>query len=77
MLGSSVKYRMISDVPLGGYLSGGLDSSILVSLMSNFSNNRVKTFTIGFEEKGFNEFDYSRIVSEQYNTDHKENNSKV
>ena len=72
ILGESVKYRMISDVPLGAYLSGGLDSSIVVAIMSNLSNHPIKTFTIGFKEKGFNEFIYAKQVANMYSTEHHE-----
>ncbi len=72
LLEESVKYRMISDVPIGSYLSGGLDSSIIVSIMSNLSGFPVKTFTIGFEEEGYNEFKYARKVASLYGTEHNE-----
>ncbi|MCZ6594042.1 MAG: asparagine synthase C-terminal domain-containing protein [Bacteroidetes bacterium] len=69
---SSVRYRMISDVNIGAYLSGGLDSSIIVALMSKSNNGPVKTFTIGFEEENYNEFNYAKLVSDMYETDHHE-----
>ena len=69
---SSVEYRMISDVPVGSFLSGGLDSSILVALMANVHPDPIKTFTIGFDDKGFNEFSFARTVAEHCNTSHKE-----
>jgi asparagine synthase (glutamine-hydrolysing) len=72
LLSSAVGLRMISDVPLGAFLSGGLDSSILVALMAKKSSIPLKTFTIGFKEAGFNEFEYAREVAELYHTDHKE-----
>ncbi len=72
LLKSAVGYRMISDVPIGAYLSGGVDSSAIVALMAQQSNNPVKTFTIGFSEKGYNEFDYAEIVAKKYKTDHHE-----
>lgn len=72
LLESAVKYRMISDVPFGAYLSGGLDSSIVVALMSQIAREPIKTFTIGFEEEGFNEFQYAREVADMYQTDHHE-----
>ncbi len=72
LLESSVKYRMISDVPFGAFLSGGVDSSIVTAIMAKNSPEPIKTFTIGFEEEGFNEFEYANIVVEKYGTDHKE-----
>lgn len=72
LLESSVKYRMISDVPIGAFLSGGVDSSIVTALMTKNSPEPIKTFTIGFEEKGFNEFEHANIIVEKYGTEHKE-----
>jgi len=72
LLESAVKYRMISDVPFGAFLSGGVDSSVVTALMAKNSKEKVKTFTIGFEEQGFNEFKYANMVASQYNTNHKE-----
>ena len=72
LLSSSVKYRMISDVPLGSFLSGGLDSSILVYNMSNFTDGPIKTYTIGFDGEGYNEFSYAREVSKFLGTVHKQ-----
>ena len=72
LMQSSVDYRMISDVPVGSFLSGGLDSSILVSLMAEKHPDPIKTFTIGFNDEGFNEFDHARSVSEHCGTTHKE-----
>nr|WP_320050598.1 asparagine synthase (glutamine-hydrolyzing) [uncultured Desulfuromonas sp.] len=69
---SSVKYRMISDVPIGAYLSGGVDSSAVVAEMSMMSSSPVKTFTIGFNEKGYNEFEYAKLVADKYKVDHME-----
>jgi len=66
----SVKQRMMSDVPLGAYLSGGLDSSLLVAIMSNYSSSKVKTFSIGYDENEYNEGEYAKIVSIHCNTDH-------
>jgi asparagine synthase (glutamine-hydrolysing) len=70
LLKESVKMRMISDVPLGAFLSGGLDSSSIVSSMAAQSDRRIKTFSIGFEEKSYSELQYSSIVSKAFNTDH-------
>ncbi|MFH1725294.1 MAG: asparagine synthase (glutamine-hydrolyzing) [Elusimicrobiota bacterium] len=71
-LREAVKLRMIADVPLGAFLSGGIDSSIIVALMSEMSEKPVKTFAIGFEEEEFSELPYAREVSERYGTDHRE-----
>ena len=70
-LNSSVKYRMVSDVSVGSFLSGGLDSSILVWYMTQLSNIPVNTFSIGFKDKYFNEFYFSNIVSKELKTNHK------
>jgi asparagine synthase (glutamine-hydrolysing) len=72
LLEKSVKSRMISHVPVGAYLSGGLDSSIIVALMAKYSSKKVKTFSIGFKEEGFDEFSYARLVAKRYRTDHTE-----
>ncbi|OQA91406.1 MAG: Asparagine synthetase (glutamine-hydrolyzing) 1 [Elusimicrobia bacterium ADurb.Bin231] len=72
LLCESVKLRMISDVPLGAFLSGGHDSSIIVGLMSEFSKNPVKTFTIGFEDLEFSEIEHARRVAEHFKTEHHE-----
>jgi asparagine synthase (glutamine-hydrolysing) len=70
LLSESVKMRMISDVPLGAFLSGGIDSSAIVSAMSSISPVPIKTFSIGFEDKSYSELKYSNQVAEQFGTDH-------
>jgi len=70
ILTESVKMRMISDVPLGAFLSGGIDSSSIVATMSKISDRQIKTFSIGFEEKSYSELKYSAIISKQFGTDH-------
>ena len=72
LLEESTKIRMFSDVPLGAFLSGGVDSSAVVAMMAKNSEQPIKTFSIGFEEQEFNELPYARIIAEKFNTDHKE-----
>lgn len=69
-LRASVKRRLIADVPLGVFLSGGLDSSSVTALMTEFVPGAVKSFSVGFEEKTFDESDFSRQVSERLGTEH-------
>ena len=73
LLFKAVEKRLISDVPLGAFLSGGVDSSIIVGIMSKIMKERVKTFSIGFiGDESFDETRYSRIVANKFNTDHTE-----
>lgn len=73
LLETSVKLRMVSDVPLGALLSGGLDSSIIVALMSRLSDRKIKTFTVGFDAPVFyNETDSAKLIADRFQTDHHE-----
>jgi len=73
LLENSVKIRLMSDVDLGAYLSGGIDSSSIVALMSKFMDNPVKTFSVKFESEATNnESKYARIIADKFNTEHEE-----
>lgn len=71
-LREATRLRLMSDVPLGAFLSGGVDSSAVVAMMALESPGRVKTFTIGFEEQAYDERPFARAVVERYDTDHHE-----
>jgi asparagine synthase (glutamine-hydrolysing) len=68
----SVRAHLVSDVPVGVFLSGGVDSSLLAALAAEESSERLRTFTIGFEERSFDETAVARKVAERYDTDHHE-----
>ena len=74
LLKESVKLHMVSDVPLGVFLSGGLDSSAIVALMTDFSSVPIKTFSIGYgqEAKSYNELEYAKLISKRFGTEHHE-----
>ena len=72
LIRDATRARLISDVPLGAFLSGGVDSSIVVSAMAEMSDKPVKTFTIGFPQADFNETNYAKIIAERFATDHEE-----
>ena len=71
-LRAAVKSHLLSDVPVGVFLSGGVDSSGLVALMSEIAGQHIRTFSVGFEEKSFDELDLARQVARRYETDHHE-----
>jgi len=72
ILKSSVKQQMIADVPIGAFLSGGIDSSVTASLMQEQSMKKIQTFTIGFNQKEFNEAEHAKAVANHLQTDHAE-----
>lgn len=72
LLEQAVKQRLVSDVPLGALLSGGVDSSTVVALMRRFLTTRLRTFSIGFESGEYDELAYARLVARHFDTDHHE-----
>jgi len=72
LIEESVRLRLMSDVPLGAFLSGGIDSSAVVACMAKASATPVKTFSVGFDEGKYDELSYARLVAERYSTDHRE-----
>ena len=72
LLTEAVRKRLISEVPLGAFLSGGVDSSAVVAIMAGLIGDRVKTFAIGFDDPRFNELPHARRVAEKYGCDHHE-----
>lgn len=72
LLTHSVQQRLIADVPFGAFLSGGIDSSAVVGLMSKVSSEKVQTFNVSFEERDFSEAKYARLIAKKFNTHHHE-----
>lgn len=72
LLEETVRCHMLSDVPLGAFLSGGIDSSLITAFMSTLSSKRIKTFSVGVKAQDFNELPYARMVAEHYDTEHHE-----
>lgn len=70
LLEKAIKCRLISDVPLGAFLSGGIDSSVLVAIMSKFIPEQLKTYSIGFQELEHNEVRYANLIASHFNTSH-------
>ena len=71
-LREAVRYHLVSDVPVGAFLSGGIDSSAVVASMAMMATGRIKTFSIGFREQEFDELPYARLVAQRFGTDHHE-----
>lgn len=72
LFNESVRLRLMADVPLGMFLSGGIDSSAIAGAMSNLVSDQIKTFSVAFDEREANELEYARMVARAFNTDHHE-----
>src|SRR5262249_29512026 len=72
LVNESVRMRLVSDVPLGAFLSGGIDSSAVTAAMSGASSTRIVTTSVGFAEGAFNELEYARTVARHFGTEHHE-----
>jgi asparagine synthase (glutamine-hydrolysing) len=72
LLEGAVRRRLLSDVPVGAFLSGGLDSSVVVAMMARLSSGPVQTYTVGFTERGYSEIEDARLVARHFGTDHHE-----
>jgi len=72
LLSLSVQRRLVADVPFGAFLSGGIDSSAVVGLMSKVSSEKIKTFNVSFDESDFSESRYARLIAKKFNTEHHE-----
>ena len=74
-LRESVRLRLMADVPLGAFLSDGIDSAAIVALMSELVAEPIKTFSVAFAEREANELAYARLVADKFGTDHHDNHT--
>ena len=72
LLAASVQSRLMSDVPLGAFISGGIDSSLIMAFMHHFLGSSIKTFSVGFEEEQYSELQYAKLIAQKYETEHHE-----